>query len=241
MRFIKLDATSSTNNYLKELAKEQHTEPFTVVSAENQTNGRGQRGSTWVSEEGKNLTFSILLRVRNSELQYIFLLNAAVALSLVDTLNNLSISEISIKWPNDIMSGSKKVGGILIENKLSSGGEITSIVGVGLNVNQKDFEGLPNASSLSVVAGHLFDKEMILQTAATEIKALVGSIAGNRNHIWNRYNNLLFRRGLPTHFVLENEDSFEGTIVRVLENGLLELSVGAEFKTYDVKQIRMIY
>ena len=241
MRFIKLDATSSTNDYLKELTKKQHTEPFTVVSAERQTKGRGQRGSSWLSEEGRNLTFSILIRSDHQQLRYLFLLNAAVALSLVDTLNKFSIPEPSIKWPNDIMSGSKKVAGILIENTLSAGGEITSIVGVGLNVNQKDFEGLPKASSLSIVADRTFDKEVLLHSAATEMKSVVESIAENPEQIWSRYNSLLFRRGMLTEFVLEDETSLYGSIVRVQENGLLEVSVGAELRTYDVKQIRMIY
>ena len=148
MYIIKLNAIDSTNSYLKKLALEKPLAPFTVVWTTNQTNGRGQMGSNWVSEEGKNLTFSVLVKDVVENIEGIFDLNVCVAVTLIEVLENYNLSNLAIKWPNDILADKKKIAGVLIENSIKSSGEIVSIVGIGINVNQENFSDLPQASSL---------------------------------------------------------------------------------------------
>jgi len=150
MHIIKLNAIDSTNRYLKDLSVQQAVENFTIVVAENQTNGRGQRGANWEVESGKNLTFSVLIKDVLVGFEEVFNLNVVVAVSLFQTFLNLKIPNLTIKWANDILADKKKVCGILIENQFKSNSEILSIIGIGINVNQENFENLPQAISLKI-------------------------------------------------------------------------------------------
>src|SRR3970282_1700290 len=162
MKLIKLDAIDSTNEFLKGLSNNQAVENFTVVTAETQTKGKGQMGSVWVSEPSKNLIMSVLVKDFLLDSGRIFEINIATAVSIIQVLETFNIPELSIKWPNDIMSYNKKIGGILIENSIKSNGAINSIVGLGLNVNQTNFEHLTKATSLALISNTIFDKEEIL-------------------------------------------------------------------------------
>ena len=187
MKLIKLDAIDSTNDFLKQLSGEQALENFTVVTAENQTNGKGQMGAKWDSETGKNLIFSVLVKNVLNKITEIFDLNVAVALSVLTTLEKNNIPNLSIKWPNDILSDNKKVAGILIENTIKNKGEITSIIGVGLNVNQLNFDNLPKASSLAVIMKKELDKEVIL-------KQLIASLKSNCDLLQNKSASQLWKK-----------------------------------------------
>ena len=116
MQIIKLNSTDSTNSYLKRLMLERTLEDFSVVVANNQTNGRGQRGSVWLSDKGKNLTFSVLKINPSTGPRNQFMLNILVSLSIVKALESFNIPKLSIKWPNDILSDKFKISGVLIEN-----------------------------------------------------------------------------------------------------------------------------
>ncbi len=131
MPIIKLDAIDSTNDYLKQLAKEQLLENYTAVMAFEQTKGRGQMGTEWVSEAGKNLTVSVLVKDLPLDTVSIYDFNVAVALSAIGLIVANGIVKVNVKWPNDIMAENKKVGGILIENSLKSDGSFNSVVGLG--------------------------------------------------------------------------------------------------------------
>ncbi|MDG2433324.1 biotin--[acetyl-CoA-carboxylase] ligase, partial [Flavobacterium sp.] len=109
MKLIKLDAIDSTNEFMKELSKSQQLENFTVVTAENQTKGKGQMGSIWDSETGKNLTMSVFVKETILDINHIFTLNIAVALAIYTALETVNIPALSIKWPNDIMSYNFKI------------------------------------------------------------------------------------------------------------------------------------
>lgn len=238
MHFVKLNAIDSTNDFLKNLSHTQAVENFTVVSAESQTNGKGQMGSVWVSEPGKNLTMSVLVRDLLADVQSIFQLNAAVAMSVADVLERHAIPQISVKWPNDIMSGNKKIGGILIENAIKTDGSVESIVGIGLNVNQTDFDLLPQASSLILVAGKSFDKELLLVQIAESIQ----QNAYQLESAWQRYLEILFRKGIPTAFQNPKGDKFMGIIVGVESDGRLKLQLQDDsFATFGIKEVQTLY
>ena len=242
MNIIKLSAINSTNDYLKKLLNAQHVDNFTVVVAEHQTQGRGQMGSSWQVEEGKNLTFSILIKDLLLDVNAIFNLNAAIAVSVVQALENFSIQDLAIKWPNDILAGNKKIGGILIENSIKNDGEIYAVVGVGLNVNQSDFEGLPKAASLCTITGKEFDKDVVLNFIIEAVKRNVAALINNDSRrLWETYHRFLYKKGLPMPFESTGK-KFMGIIRGVTDNGHLEVQLEDDtISTFGIKEVQLLY
>jgi BirA family biotin operon repressor/biotin-[acetyl-CoA-carboxylase] ligase len=243
MKLIKLDAIDSTNDFLKGIAGNQITANYTVVTAENQTNGKGQMGSKWVSESGKNLIMSILVKDLLININQIYNLNVAIALSVIMALEKFEIPKLSIKWPNDIMSDNKKIGGILIENSIKTDGNIISIVGIGLNVNQINFDDLPKAASLSVIMQTNFDKEQVLFEIVEKIKINVSKLQNDQSEgLWMDYNQKLFKKGVPMPFENQKGDQFMGIIQDVNASGRLQIALENDtIVTFDVKEIQMLY
>ena len=242
MKRIKLDAIDSTNEFLKGLSVEQTLENFTVVTAENQTKGKGQMGSVWVSEPSKNLIMSVLIKdfVKNSN--QIFDINIAVSVLIIQALEGFGIPELSIKWPNDIMSYNKKIGGVLIENSIKSYGNIFSIVGLGLNVNQTNFEQLPKASSLATICNAPFDKEEILLKIIDKLKQNVIFWNQTPDLLWSEYTNKLFKKGIPMPFEDQNQHQFMGIIQGVSSIGRLRILLDNDtVSEFDIKGIQMLY
>ena len=243
MKLIKLDAIDSTNDFLKRLSVEQSLENFTTVTAENQTNGKGQMGAKWDSEPGKNLIFSVIVKSGLNKITEIFDLNLAVTISILTTLENNNIPNLSIKWPNDIMSYNKKVAGILIENTIKNNGEIISIIGVGLNVNQKNFDELPKATSLAVIMKKEIEKELILNQFLECLKLNYDLLLNkSASQLWNSYNNKLFKKGIPMPFSFPDETKFMGIILGVNSSGKLEVKLENDsIETYGIKEIQLLY
>lgn len=243
MNVIKLSAIPSTNTFLKELSVNQKIENFTVVVAENQVEGKGQRGNVWVSESGKNLTFSVYLNDFDFQRYGYYLLNVLVPVAVVEALQKFQIENLNIKWPNDILAENKKIGGILIENTFKSQTEIASVIGIGLNVNQKIFDNLPQASSLSVLSGKYFEKDEILYAIVNSIKRNLENLSNKQSElIWKSYHKLLFRKDKPSTFVGENNQQFVAIIRKVTDTGLLQLELeDAVLKNFEMKQIRLLY
>ncbi|MBN9285759.1 MULTISPECIES: biotin--[acetyl-CoA-carboxylase] ligase [unclassified Flavobacterium] len=243
MNIIKLGATSSTNDFLKDLLTKQFVENYTVIIAENQTKGKGQMGSEWNVESGKNLTFSVLIKDLLLDINAIFHLNVAVAISIVEALESLNIPGLFIKWPNDILAENKKIGGILIENSIKPNGEIFSIVGIGLNVNQKNFKNLPKASSLLVITGKEFDKETVFVAILENLKRNM-ALLRNKEYslLWEVYDKNLFKKGVPMPFETDDHHRFMGIIKGVTSNGKLEVLLEDDsVKTFDIKEVRLLY
>ncbi|SHI92277.1 biotin--[acetyl-CoA-carboxylase] ligase [Flavobacterium terrae] len=243
MKLIKLDAIDSTNDFLKKMAQDQALENFTVILAKTQNKGRGQQGSVWLSEPGKNLITSILISKTLSNIKDVFLLNISVALSITNVLEELKISSISIKWPNDIMAGKNKIAGVLIENLIKENGKIESIVGIGLNVNQKNFEDLTKASSLRCITDKEFDIEDILNRIIQKLKFYVQKIINkDETFLWKNYHEKLFKNGVPMAFENELNERFMGIIQGVNQEGKLEVLLEDDtIKKYGIKEIKMLY
>ncbi len=242
MNIIKLSAIGSTNDYLKAMAATQYVEGFTIVTAEHQTQGRGQMGAQWNVQAGKNLTFSVLVKDLLLEINEIFNLNAAAAVSIAEALSGLHIPNICIKWPNDILAGNRKIGGILIENSIKNDGEIFSIIGIGLNVNQTDFEGLPKASSIAVVAGHEFDKDEVLMAIVDHLKRNVSALLNkDSDAVWARYHNRLYKKEVPMPFEKDGH-RFMGIIKKVTRKGNLEVLLEDDTTaSYGIKEVQLLY
>ncbi|MBP6040573.1 MAG: biotin--[acetyl-CoA-carboxylase] ligase [Flavobacterium sp.] len=242
MKLIKLDAIDSTNEFLKGISTQQDLENFTVVTAENQTNGKGQMGAVWNSEVGKNLIMSVLVKDYLDDINAIFNLNIAIAMAVIATLKKNTIPDLSIKWPNDILSANKKIGGILIENSIKSDGTILSVVGLGLNVNQTNFEGLPKASSLAVIAGHEFDKEMLLFEIVANIEKNIAESKYNLNSLREQFINSLFKKDIPMPFTNQKEERFMGIIQGISPIGRLQVLLADDsVAEFDIKEIQMLY
>ena len=157
----RIKETPSTNSYLAQLCKEGRAKEFHTVITDNQTAGRGQRGYSWESSPGKNLTFSTVLFPTALEAKKQFYLSMIVAFAVVDALSYYT-DGFSIKWPNDIYWKNKKIAGILIENELEGKYITQSIIGIGLNVNQEEFlSSAPNPISLFQIIGIPIDREEI--------------------------------------------------------------------------------
>jgi BirA family transcriptional regulator, biotin operon repressor / biotin---[acetyl-CoA-carboxylase] ligase len=243
MKVIKLDAIDSTNDFLKSLASNQIVDNLTVVTAENQTKGKGQMGSKWTSEISKNLIMSVLIKDSLSDIRQIYNLNIAVSISIITALKKFKIPTLSIKWPNDILSDNKKIGGILIENSIKSSQEIVSIVGIGLNVNQTNFENLPKASSMCIIMGKEFDRNLILESLFSFLEKSIEKIKTNDiDSLWKEYNSLLFKKGKPTLFENAQEEQFMGIIDSVDLDGKLNVLLEDDtIKTFGIKEIKMLY
>jgi len=241
MNIIKLSAINSTNDYLKQMSADITMQNFTVVTTESQTSGRGQMGAIWVAEPGKNLTFSILLKDVLLKTDDIFTLNICVAVSIAHVLSSHSIPGVKIKWPNDILAENKKIGGILIENSFKSNGAIQSIIGIGLNVNQGNFEGMATAGSLFTVTGRTFSREVLLTEILQGIKNNTDAMIQDPDELWSSYHSLLFKKNIPMPFE-KNNQKFMGIIKGVSRNGRLQLILEDDITyEYGIKEIKMLY
>ncbi|MDE7334766.1 MAG: biotin--[acetyl-CoA-carboxylase] ligase [Muribaculaceae bacterium] len=152
-----IDSCASTNS-----AIDRNAPHGFALMAREQTAGRGQRGNSWEAEAGKNITLSLILRPVELPAARQFELSEAVALAVADTVESLGIDRVSVKWPNDIYVGDRKIAGILIENALGGTYISRSIVGIGLNVNQREFHSdAPNPVSALQLTGREYDIEEV--------------------------------------------------------------------------------
>ncbi|MFH1160662.1 MAG: biotin--[acetyl-CoA-carboxylase] ligase [bacterium] len=162
---IELEEVDSTNSFTERLSRDGQVEEGTVVSAGKQTAGKGQGENTWESEPGRNLTFSVVLHPSFLPPDKQFFLNKAISLGVYDFLSDF-VDEVSIKWPNDIYIGDKKAGGILIQHMVSGDQIETTIAGIGININQTQFDHrLPNPASLIQV----LHQELVLKEALRRV------------------------------------------------------------------------
>ena len=242
MQLIKLNATDSTNNYLKQLILERTMDDFSVVVANHQTNGRGQRGSSWLSEKDKNLTFSVLKRNISIVANQQFLLNILVSLSIVKTLEEFNIPKLAIKWPNDILSDHHKISGILIENLIKNKQIEYAIIGIGLNVNQVKFEGLSKVSSLKNIMPLPVDKDELLTKIIDKLKMYFKLYSENGSEFLNsEYESYLFRKDKPSTFSSHDNNLFTGIIRGVSTSGKLCVQMEDFNKEFDLKELKLMY
>jgi biotin--[acetyl-coA-carboxylase] ligase len=243
MEIIKLNATNSTNTYLKNLLKEKQVKDLSCIWALSQTQGRGQQGAKWISEPGKNLTFSVLKKFENLPSEYHFLLNMEVSLAIFRALKKLYIPDLAVKWANDILSSKKKICGILIENTLHKEQISSSIIGIGLNVKQVFFNDLPNVSSLQKIMGHPFDLEEVLLLICQELEVSLKSLSPTRfETMLDEYHTYLFRKDKPSTFEYPNGERFMGYIRGVSHNGQLQVEQeDALMSSFSLKEIKLLY
>lgn len=210
----------------------------TVVITQHQTAGRGQRGNRWESERGKNLTFSLLLQPRIKTVEQ-FGLTMMVSLAIRDYLLSKTQSECKIKWPNDILLNQKKVCGILIENTLTSQLIERTVVGIGLNVNQKTFT-LPTATSLGLVTGNQYTLNDEFHQLLSFLEARYLQLKGGHLvSLRQEYHSHLFGRGKKSLFRSAGK-TFEAVIEGVDEWGKLMLLASNQINLYQFKEVEFL-
>lgn len=217
---------------------ERSLEDFTVLVAETQKQGRGHGNSRWTSEPGKNLTFSVLKRFDTLFATNQFLVSMAVSMAIYKAMKAIQIPDLSIKWPNDILSGSKKLCGILIENTLKGAQIRYSIIGIGVNVNQVFFDSLPNATSLRLLSEKTYDLEFLLNNILGSLKQQFTLLEENKVAALEReYQQQLFRKDKMATFII-SDHPVEGIIRGVNKEGNLLLEQKSKgIKSYGLKEI----
>ena len=196
-----------------------------IIWAEQQTAGRGQRGHTWLSDEGLNLTFSAVLEPTFLPAQEQFSLLQVVALALVDAMKEYDI-EARIKWTNDIYVGDKKLVGILMEHKLQGSQIGRTIAGIGLNINQTEFDpSLPNPTSMRLLTGKQYDREEVLNSIAHHLMQRYEMLQqGKEATLHTDYLGKLYKLGEKQTFALPYGTRFQGTIIDVEPQGALKIA-----------------
>lgn len=238
-RIVKLDVIASTNVFLQEMLVNSICFEGLVVVAKNQAQGKGQRGNTWESESGKNLTFSVLLKP-NVLIEEQFVLSQVVSLGIYDFLVKMGFEQVAIKWPNDIYVDGKKIAGILIENTLSGNKIGNCIVGIGLNVNQTEFSPSINATSLAILTDKEFDLEQLLSDLLKHIEYRYLQLkAGKKIQLKQDYLNVLLGYQKPLHYLVNNQ-RVTGIIRGVSAIGKLQVEINAQVKEFDLKEISLI-
>lgn len=213
-----------------------------VVLACRQTAGRGQRGHTWMGGEGENLTFSLVLEPTFLPINRQFLISQAVALALVDTLRVYGISP-RIKWTNDIYVGDRKIVGILLEQKLQGGVIARTVVGIGLNVNQREFDtSLPNPTSMALEGSCDFDTAEVLDALVERLMLRYEQLRrGDEEQLRAEYHALLYRLNEWHTYAFADGTLFEGRILGVEPSGrLIVEQQGGETASYAFREIEFV-
>ncbi|WP_164905134.1 biotin--[acetyl-CoA-carboxylase] ligase [Aequorivita ciconiae] len=243
MNIIKLNATDSTNTYLKELVNNTTVEDQTVIIAEDQEKGRGQRGSGWLSRKGQSLTFSVFKRFSDLQAENQFVISMAVSLALVEAFEKINVPDVSVKWPNDILSGKKKIAGILIENVLEGANIKHSIIGIGINVNETHFPNLPQASSIRLETGKYFQlDEMFDSVVRNVLKGLANISDHSFSDLRPLYEQNMFQRDSISAFEDGTGQRFQGKIRGISDFGELIIERNnASAEKFQLKEINFIY
>jgi BirA family biotin operon repressor/biotin-[acetyl-CoA-carboxylase] ligase len=238
---IYLPTCHSTNESAAEIIQKNEIQEGTIVITDNQTKGKGQRGNIWLSEANKNLTFTLILKPIFLDVSEQFKLNIAVSLGIYNGLKMYLGDELSIKWPNDIFYGDKKLGGMLIESMIANSQMRYSFVGIGLNINQTEFN-LANATSLSKIANlKHFELNKVLEKICKSIeKEYLILKAGNEELQKDIYVNSLYRYD-SWHLYRNENGEFDGRIIGVKPSGKLIMETKLGLKQFETKEFEYIY
>jgi BirA family biotin operon repressor/biotin-[acetyl-CoA-carboxylase] ligase len=234
---IYLPTCHSTNDTAGEMLNQPLHEGSVIITS-HQTAGKGQRGNSWEAEPDKNLTFSLILKPHILAVSQQFFLNIITSLAVHGVLTKYLGNKVRIKWPNDIFFEDYKIGGILIQNFIKKNGIETSIIGIGLNVNQKAFIE-KRATSMNLVTGKEMDLQKILNELfmGLEQEYLVLKASGFEK-LEKEYLSKLY--WLNEEHVFRGTDLFKGRIMGIDDIGRLKVEVSGGIKTFNFKEIEFI-
>lgn len=240
-KLIVLDTVDSTNNYVANILKTQQIRHGTVILSYNQQNGRGQRGTNWLSEPYKNIAFSIFLKHTNKPFNDAQHLSYAVALATKDFFLTHKINA-KIKWPNDLLVDSKKIAGILIENQVANTQLASSIVGIGINVNQVFSEDVSlTATSMTKLQNKIFTLETLVYELADCIEKRYFQFQQNKyDLLLNDFLAAMWKKGEWVDTEIGGKN-YSVKIEGVNENGYLLLNFEGNSTAFDIKEVKFLY
>ncbi len=229
----------STNTLAAELGQKVGTAEGTVVITDFQSAGRGQRGNSWESEPGQNLTFSLILRPTFLAARDQFKLNESVSVAIAEFAASLLDVPVHVKWPNDVLADDTKICGILVENHVVGEQLPYSIVGIGLNVNQSQFAA-PRASSIAALSGRRYELDTLFADLLGAIEAAYLDLrTGNWSDISSRYEARLYKKDVP-HTFASLDRHFMGIIRGVNKEGRLRVEDDHGEKVFGLKEIQYL-
>ena len=242
-RILFMPSCLSTNDiaasYSMNIGKKSHGH---IVLSDYQTDGKGQRGSTWESRPGQNLMLSIILFPDKIYVQNQFMLSVITVLALRDTVQNSVLIDTFVKWPNDIYVDHKKIAGVLIENTLKSSKISRYVIGIGLNVNQSSFSS-PQATSLSLISkGTKFDKKNVLEYLLLQFEKWYALFQQDDDQVlWSKYHEYLYEKNTCRNFVQSDGKLFKGQILGVDRSGLIEIMSDNQKKKFNTKEVSLLF
>ena len=238
---IKVKSVDSTNNYAAKLLNQTKVPFGTVIMAHYQTNGKGQRNTIWSSNGGDNLLMSVLLDLSFIPSEKIFFLSKSIALAIRAAVVDVIGIESHLKWPNDVLIDNKKIAGVLIENQWKKSNIVSSVVGVGLNVNQVDFQESFSATSLKKITNKNYNVDNILKVLCKKLNKYYDQLASLKyNNIDLEYHQHLVNNNKFCEFE-ENNMVFSAKVKGVNQQGELMLEfTNGDVKSYGLKQITQL-
>ncbi|MEZ4721241.1 MAG: biotin--[acetyl-CoA-carboxylase] ligase [Flavobacteriales bacterium] len=235
---IHLSVVDSTNIYTTKQLSQSGMKEWTTVMADSQSLGKGQRGRKWDSEFGRNLLCSTVVKPVHLRVREQFLVSAAASISVCLTLMDFGM-EAQIKWPNDILVNGRKIAGLLIENQLAQDCIESSVVGLGLNVNQDEFNNYPwPATSMVKEASNQFDREEVLHAFRDHFKTMLEATSRSKIALLNQYNELLYAKGEVISFQI-GDLAFSARLKGVTLLGELVIEENGKEKQYVNGEIRL--
>lgn len=237
----RLEKVDSTNDFARILL-DSSSKPLegTCILADFQSHGRGQRDLHWESQAGSNLLMSLIYYPTFLAANDGFWLSAAVALGVRDAIQAVMQDKVTIKWPNDLIGKEKKLAGILIENQIKKDCLSSSIIGIGLNLNQTHFEN-DSASSIKLLTGKQWSVDLAFERVCASIEGYYLKLqTKGKNSIAEEYQALLFGKDENRMFSV-GESQKPGVIRGVNDQGLLLVEFNGLNQSFQHKEIQMIY
>lgn len=235
-------ALESTNlTAIEYLSKNTPSEGTTIYTYQ-QHGGRGQIGSKWESEPDKNVALSTILFPDFLPSRRQFLLSQTVSLAIYDFLSTYITSNLRIKWPNDLYVGNKKIGGILIQNVLSGARLQSSVVGIGININQTVFlSDAPNPVSLKEITKETYHLDSLVEELCRAFDLRYRQLrAGKYEEIERTYLQRLYRYGEEAIFQRDNLGIFVGQITGIASDGKLQIMTQKGMEEFALKEVRFV-
>ena len=233
---------SSTNDFALQLLDDEKVKAGTIVATAHQFSGKGQMGNIWETPPHQNITMSIILRPTFLHARQQFFLNVITALAIRATVARFVNEHIQIKWANDVLINTKKTCGILIQNTLLGEQIQTSVVGIGVNVNQTHFgEHLPHATSMACATGKQFSVETVLNEVCQQFERYYFLLnAGDFELLQTLYYQHLYNYQRLAWYEDNSGNRFQGVITGIDESGKLKIKQGIDTKVYDLKTIKQL-
>ena len=242
MNRIDLPQCTSTSDHLKALIAQGELMEDTWVTTPNQTSGRGQRGNTWISSPNSNISASFYKTWPAFPVEKSFLISQYIATVLVQWLRDLGLTDTQLKWPNDLFVGSKKVGGVLIENGVHGKNITYSVIGIGINVLQQEFGSVTQATSMALEGLHMDSLETITTSLVDRVTQAVNDFdVLQEDLITEAFHRYMYARGSHHWFEHQRLGLFQAVVVGTDQQGQLVLEVNQEPMSFGLQEVSWVF